>query len=208
MELDELKNIWKNRDTFQPKLESEILAMLKGKSSSIIDKLKRNLLFELIFTSAAFLVLLYYSFTLQTGALKWSFIAFLVLFSGYIIYYIKQLNVFRHFRTSDENLRTNLENLVHDMDKYLRFYKMSYSLLYPIFLMLILLFVIMDRGMDGFLDSIMELKMILYLLFLIGVFLASSLWFTNWYLNKLYGNHVEKLKELLNDINELRLNVP
>ena len=208
MELDELKNIWKNRDTFQPKPESEILVMLKGKSSSIIDKLKRNLLLELVFTSVAFLVLLYYSFTLQNGALKWSFIAFLILFSGYIIYYLKQLNVFRQFRTSDENLRTNLENLIHDLDKYLRFYKMSYSLLYPIFFMLILLFVIMDRGMDGFLASMMEIKMILYMLFLIGVFLASSLWFTNWYLNKLYGNHVEKLKELLNDINELRLDAP
>jgi glucan phosphoethanolaminetransferase (alkaline phosphatase superfamily) len=203
MELDDLKNIWNKRDTFQPKLEEEIASMLKGKSNSIIAKLKRNIWVELIFTSIASIILLYYSFTIPNGALKWSFVSFLLLYAGYILYYIKQLNVFRQFRTSDENLRTNLENLVHDLDKYLKFYRMSYSLLYPVFFILMLIFVIMDRGMHDFLEAIQETKMIICLILVIGIFLASSLWFTNWYLKKLYGNHVEKLKLLLKDISEL-----
>jgi hypothetical protein len=110
---------------------------------------------------------------------------------------------FRQFRTSDENLRTNLENLIHDLDKYLKFYRMSYSLLYPVFFILMLIFVIMDRGMHDFLEAIQETKMIICLILVIVIFLASSLWFTNWYLKKLYGNHVEKLKLLLKDISEL-----
>ncbi len=200
MELDELKNIWKNRDSFQPKLEGEIAAMLRGKSHSIIDKLKRSLWMELIFTSIGFFILLYYALKLPNGALKWSFISFVVLFSGYIFYYIKQLNLFRHFEGSDDSLRNNLATLVANLDHYLRLYKLSYSLLYPIFFILILSFVIMDRGMDDFLETLHDTTTLIYLVFLVAVLFASSLWLTNWYLKKLYGNHVEKLKALLGDI--------
>jgi hypothetical protein len=57
--------------------------------------------------------------------------------------------------------------------------------------------------MHDFLEAIQETKMIICLILVIGIFLASSLWFTNWYLKKLYGDHVEKLKLLLKDISEL-----
>lgn len=200
MELDDLRNIWKKNEGFKPKLEEEIAGMLKGKSQSIVAKIRRSVWFELIFTVIAGLVLLYYSFVIHAGALRWSFIAFLILFLGYIIYYVKKINLLNRFEGSHGNIKMHLENLVADLDAYLKFYKKSYSLLYPIYFILILSFVAVDRGMDGFIESFRDLKMILYLIFLLGVFLASSLWFTNWYLKKLYGDHLDKLKELLDDI--------
>ena len=203
MELNDLKSIWKQHDSFQPKLEGgEIGFMLRGRSNSTISKLKRSIWLELVFTMAALLVLLYYSLTIPNGALKWSFGSFLVLFLGYIIYYFMQLNVFRQFKSNPLDIRTNLENLVHEMERYLAFYRISYSLLYPVYLILILSFVIIDRGVDKFLETMSDIRMILYMGFLIVIFLLSSLWFTKWYLKKLYGNHIDKLKELLNDIQE------
>jgi len=202
MELDDLKQIWHQQGGFSPKQEQEIAEMLKGKSKSTITKLKRNLWFELVFTGGAWLVMLYFVLTLPNGALKWSFISFLILFIGYIIYYVLQLRLFRDLKTT-QDIRTNLENLVDDLDQYLRYYRLSYSLLYPIFLVLVLAFVILDRGMDNFLDHLKDMKTILYLVFLLGVFLASSLWFANWYLKKMYGNHVDKLRELLSDIDSV-----
>jgi hypothetical protein len=65
MELEELRNIWKSSESgFQPKDESEIASMLKGRSISIIDKLKRSVRFELVFTLFVSLCLLLYALTL------------------------------------------------------------------------------------------------------------------------------------------------
>ncbi len=51
MELDSLKEIWKDQDKGMdryPDNNSEILSMLGKKSKSPVDKIRRNLLWELI----------------------------------------------------------------------------------------------------------------------------------------------------------------
>lgn len=202
MELDDLKNIWQKSESFQPKREEEIFFMLKKRSKSIITKLKWSVWFELSFTILAGLLLLYYSFTIPSGALRWSVVAFLVMFLGYIIYYVKKLRMLRRFEESSENIKTNLENLISDLEAYLKFYEKSYTIMYPFYVVLVFLFVIIDQGVNQFIESMKDWKMILRLVILIGVFVVSSLWFTKWYLKKLYGNHLKKLRELLSDLLE------
>jgi len=83
MELDELKSIWKNNTPgFQSKDESEIALMLKKQSTSIIEKLKRSVWFELIFTILAGIAMLVYALTLPSGALKWTSVSALILFNS------------------------------------------------------------------------------------------------------------------------------
>ena len=53
--------------------------MLKRRSISIIDKLKRNVWVELIFTVVVSIGLLIYAITLETGALKWTSISLLLM---------------------------------------------------------------------------------------------------------------------------------
>jgi len=202
MELDDLKNIWQKSEPFKPKREEEISSMLKRRSKSIITKLKWSVWFELTFTIIAGLLLLYYSFTIEDGALRWSFMAFLAIFMGYIIYYVKKIRILHRFEESVENIKANLENLINDLEAYLKFYEKSYSIMYPIYMVMVFLFVIIDRGIDQFIEVVKDWKMIAYILFLIAVFLTSSLWFTKWYLNKLYGKHLRKLKDMLADLQE------
>lgn len=202
MELDDLKNIWQKSESFRPKREEEIFIMLKKRSKSIITKLKWSVWFELSFTILAGLLLLYYSLTIPSGALRWSAVAFLVMFLGYIIYYVKKLRMLRRFEESSENIKMNLENLISDLEAYLKFYEKSYSVMYPFYVVLVFLFVIIDQGIDQFIESMKNWKMILRVVVLIAVFLVTSLWFTKWYLKKLYGNHLKKLKELLFDLQE------
>jgi hypothetical protein len=57
-----------------------------------------------------------------------------------------------------------------------------------------------DRGRDEFFRTISQPRTILYLIGFSIVFLALSFGFTNWYLKKLYGNHLEKLKGLLHEL--------
>ena len=176
--------------------------MLKGNSQSIVDKLKRSVWFELIFTLVAGIALLVYALTLPSGALKWTSVSILILFVGYSFYYIKKLTLLVKYNPAAENIRASLERLTDNLSSYLRFYKRSYTLLYPIYFVLGLLFVAMERGMDKFLANLSQPRTIIYLLVIGLVFFFCSTWLTNWYLKKLYGNHLEKLKSLLHDIKQ------
>jgi glucan phosphoethanolaminetransferase (alkaline phosphatase superfamily) len=203
MELEELKSIWKNNDPgFRLKDESEIALMLKGKSQSIVDKLKRSVWFELVFTFVAGVALLIHALTLQSGALKWTAVSILLLFVGYSFYYIKKLTLLRNYNPGAENMRASLERLIENLSSYLRFYKRSYTILYPIYFLLGLLFAAIERGTDNFLNTMTNPRTIFYLCTIALIFFFCSTWLTNWYLRKLYGNHLDKLKNLLDDIHQ------
>lgn len=201
MELDDLKNIWKQNPPFPNKNAEEISAMLKSNSTSIIEKLKRNVWFELIFTDVVGVALLIYAFTIPHGRIKWTIISILVVFFLYTFYFIKKLLLLNRF-DQGKDIKSNLELLAAQLTSYLSFYKKSYAILYPVYFIIGLLFVAVEKGMDVFLDSITRPKSLVYLISMSLVFLFSSTWFVRWYLQKLYGNHVEKLKSLLKEINQ------
>jgi len=201
MELDDLKAIWKkNEPAYTPKPEAEIAHMLQGRSNSIISKLKRSVWFELIFTIVCGVALGIYALTIPQGALMWTIVSLLVLFISYLFYYVKKIILLNKFNPADDNIRENLEHLSVRLTTYLNFYKRSYAILYPVYFLLGILFGAMERGWDDFLQHIAQPKTILIILFLGGFFFLCTFWITNWYLKKLYGNHLEKLKELLREI--------
>jgi hypothetical protein len=200
MELDDLKAIWKTNEGFQPKNETEIASMLKGSSKTIIGKLKRNVWIEISFTLVAGMALLLYALTLENGSLKWTSISILVLFVGYSFYYVKKLLLLANFDPGGGNIRVNLENLIGNLTGYLKFYKRSYTVLYPVYFSLGLLFAALERGTDEFIRIISRPSNITYLIVSASLFFVFSRWLTNWYLKKLYGNHLDKLKALLIDI--------
>ncbi len=201
MELEELKYIWKNNGPeFQPKDEEEIALMLKGRSRSIIDKMKRNVWLELIFTVVLSIVLLIYATTLETGALKWTSISLLLLFILYAFYYVKKLTLLNRFSGANENIRDNIEMLVKSLTDYLKFYKRSYAFLYPVYFCLGILFGALERGTGKYIEYLSQPSNLLPLLAMALVFFFISSWFASWYLRKLYGTHLDKLKDLLNEL--------
>ena len=201
MELEELKSIWKNSEpSFQPKGEIEIASMLKGKSISIVDKLKRNVWFELIFTIVASIALLVYALLLPAGAAKWLSISFILMCLAYTIVYVKKIILLNRFNPANENIRANLVSLIQKVSSYLKFYKRSYAILYPVYFCLGLLFAVIERGADAFLENVTKPRTILILTAMATLFFFLSTKFANWYFKKLYGNHLEKLKSLLSDI--------
>jgi hypothetical protein len=203
MELEDLKSIWKSSEpAFQPKNETEIASMLTGRSRSIIEKLKRNVWFELVLTLAVSVALLVYALALTPGMLKWAFISILLICLAYTFYYIKKLMLLNRFNPANENIHANLVSLIDSLTGYLKFYRRSYSILYPLYFGLVLLLGAIERGTAQFLEHLSKPKTIAYLLTMAAVvfFLCTS--FTNWYLKKLYGNHLDKLKGLLKDLEQ------
>jgi hypothetical protein len=200
MELDDLKAIWKTSDGFQPKNETELATMLKGSSKTIIGKLKRNVMIEISFTIVAGVALLLYALTIENGSLKWTSISILVLFVAYSFYYAKKLRLLAKFDPAKGNIRANLEDLIKNLTGYLKFYKRSYTILYPVYFCLGLLFAAMERGADEFIRILTQSSNTIYLAISASLFFVFSRWLTNWYLKKLYGTHLDKLKTLLTDI--------
>lgn len=204
MELNELKDIWKKTGAdFQPKPEAELALMLRGKSKSVVTKLKRSVWFELIFTFVSGVVLLLYALTLPGGSLKWTSVSILLLLTAYCFYFIKKLIVLNRFNNADENLKASLTNLIETLISYLRFYKLSYTILYPVYFVLALVFVGLERGLDELLNIMSKAQTIINLIVVAAIFYISSAWFVKWYLKKLYGRHVDKLTDLLNDLNSI-----
>jgi hypothetical protein len=203
MELEDLKSIWKSSEpVFQPKNEQEIAMMLKGRSISIINKLKRNVWFELGFTIVVSVALLIYALSLQKGAMKWTSISLLLMCLASTIYYIKKLSVLNRVQGINENLHDTISFLVTNLTGYLKFYKNSYTVLYPVYFLLGLLFSVLERGPDNFVEFLSKPITIIYILFMAGIFFLISSWFARWFLKKLYGDHLEKLKSILKELNQ------
>ena len=197
MELEDLKNLWKqNEPAYQAKNEEEIAHMMRGKSKSIIDKLKQSVWFELLFTIVAGAALLIYALMMPSGAAKWTAIALLVMCIGYTFYYVKKLLLLQRYPLTNDNLHKTLSVLIENLSGYLKFYKRSYTILYPVYFFLGLLFGVLERGASEYLNFLSRWTTILSILALAGLFYFMTTWFANWYLKKLYGNHLERLKAL------------
>lgn len=200
-ELEDLKQIWKSHEQgYEPKKESEIAFMLQGKSHSIISKLKRNVWFELIFTIACSIALGVYTITLEAGAIRWTVISLLLLFAAYLFYYVKKLMLLGQFDPLDGDMKTSLESLYKKLSVYINFYRKSYALLYPVYFFLGIFFGALDTGLEGFMNRMRDPKAVVLLVVLAGTFFVFTFIATNFYLKKLYGNHLAKLKELLGEL--------
>jgi hypothetical protein len=203
MEIEDLKTIWKKQsEGFQHKEKAELATMLRGRSTSIISRLKRNVWLELIFTFTGAVALVAYASTLPAGALKWTSITIPVFFCIYSLYYVKKLRLLHRFDPGGENLRASLENLVRDLRGYLKFYRRSYAILYPVYLFLALLFSAIERGADGFARLLTKADVMIPLVLGVGLFFVGSTWLTSWYLQKLYGKHLQKLEAMLREIGD------
>lgn len=201
MELDELKNLWQKQGAaFRPRNEAEIAAMLKGTSKSIVTRLVRTVWFELILTIIAGTALLLYALTLESSPMKTISICVLVAFVLYSIYYVKKIILLNKFDSSGDNIRINLEKLITSLSSYLKYYRLSYTILYPVYFGLGVFIGGLKHGSDHFFEIIGETKTILVLLAFAVVFYFTSTWFIRWYLQKLYGNHLNKLRLLLHDL--------
>lgn len=199
-ELDDLKSIWKQQSGYEAKNEAEIIEMLSKRSNTLIHKLKRSVWFELIFTLACMLVLGTYSVTLKGGALMWTILSLLVLLLSFTLYYVKKIILLNQYDAGHENLKDNLNHLLLRLDAYMKFYKRSYSILYPLFFALGLLFGALESGFDRFIEKFEKPMYTLSFVILSVVFMAGVYKITDWYLKKLYGNHIEKLRSLQKEL--------
>lgn len=207
IELEDLKNIWSSKienDISQQTIEQEkIRALLKKKSTSIIDKLRKNLLGEIIMFCVCLVLVACVPVYLQTKEIAiicGLIIAFI--FIPYLIYYLKKYNELKKFFSYNQNIKSSLQLLISQLEKYLNIYFWGSLLLTPISGFLLGFAILYEMKALGFLiylDVFSTGNLSLILSFALLLTLLSYP-IMKWYIRKLYGQHLEKLKDCLKEL--------
>jgi hypothetical protein len=212
MELDSLKELWREQDdtVIHAGADDEILSMLRKKSQSPIAKIKRNLEKELV----AILVL--YTFTIGYYIVAWHgrYWEIAVLLSAiglsFLFYYYRKNKLLVEMQRVDHEVKYNLEQRLVTLEKYVRIYFVSGIVLTPATYFVAGMIVFFKTPARSSSEKMPPMFAHItgqdyFVLFtLSGVALAIGCYFLNiWYVNKLYGQHINKLKNLLHQTEEL-----
>jgi hypothetical protein len=221
MDLDNLKEIWKDLDEkdlhpvkgggMRPVVanhEEEIAAILRKRSQNPIAKIKRNLGWELALILVLYTLSMGYYFIAWHGQ-YWEISVLLgIIGASFVVYYFRKNKLLNEMQAVDSEVKLNLKKRLYTLEKYTRFYSVSGMVLTPSAYFvagLIVLFKTPPRPDDKMPPMFTHITGHDYfVLFTVsGVALAIGSYFLNiWYVNRLYGRHINKLKNLLNQIED------
>jgi hypothetical protein len=209
IELEDLKNIWKDNidsNIDRQRLEQDkIRELLSQQSASIIDKLRRNLQLEIVMFFICLVLIASVPFYFSNKEVTLLCAVVLVfIFIPYFIYYIKKYLEIKRFYSYHQDIKTSLKQVIAQMEKYLNIYFWGSLLLTPV------------SGFISGLAILYEMKALGFLVYFdafssgtLSVVLSFALLLTlisypvmKWYIRKLYGQHLEKLKSCLKELEE------
>lgn len=211
MELENLRTIWlvsMERVPAHMQHEEQIRALLGRRSQGLVAKMKRNLFGELILVLGIYIpAILFYFFGFggkgrEMGEVLLLLIAF---FTGY---YYRKNKLLNDMQCPGCAVRSNLKRQVTALEKYVRFYTIVGTILVPV--MAVGSFFVSSRNFSTAstglvpwsLTSFRDWKALwICAMGLISVTIVS--YYANvWHINRLYGRHIKKLRELLQEMNE------
>ncbi len=204
MELDQLKEMWSDLgESKHSTSKQELQGILQKKSKSPIAKMKRNLFIEMLF------VVVLYSWSIINYFLKFKgalvSIAWLMLLTAvlFMIYYFRKRKLLQQMDCVTSKVKSNLQHRVNTLEKYIRLYLIAGTLMFP--------FIMITAGVIIFLfDPKIQASSLhltfwpfFFLLLTVSVIGTIPMYFLNkWYVRKLYGQHTEKLKQIVNEMSE------
>lgn len=207
MELDQLKEMWGDVGAKQSNTsEEELQILLRKKSKSPIAKMKRNLLVELVAVLVLYIFTIAYYFTQYSGGMQWN--AWLLLFIGvlFLFYYQRKHKLLNSMECVSCEVKSNLKTQLIILEKYVRFYLLAGTALFPFAMIatgLIVFFYSPDIAKDITDPSGKFVWIFTAVLVLCSAVLTVPMYFLNkWYVRKLYGQHVERLKIIVEEMNE------
>ncbi|HEX4958955.1 MAG TPA: hypothetical protein VFV46_12305 [Lacibacter sp.] len=206
MELENLKTLWKDVDTTVATTSAEELEqLLSKKSKSPIAKLKRNLFWEMMVVVVLYGgSIIYYLLQNQTGMLYLA-LMMAVLGALYGWYYVTKRRLLLNMECVTCEVKSNLSTQLVTLEKLLKLYLWAGTLLVPVILVVSGMIVYFTTPLP---KDITLSKGTFFIYFFIALFLLSlvftiPLFFLNkWYINLLYGRHVKKLRQIVNEMNE------
>jgi hypothetical protein len=211
MELDELK-LFINEKMERVQLEKspdDIALMLSKSTSSVVGKIIRSLVLELIVSIIFSIACLAVAVFAPYSSLRIYFGIFTVVCSLFIpVLYIK-LKKTKRLTSSAMPVKKNLQTLIALIKAYIKRYFQLTMALIPISIIISFTLGYRDENLNNsnlvnpfFIDLINSPLKITFIIIYITGFAASMYYFTKWYLKKLYGNYIHQLEELLDELEE------
>ena len=207
MELDNLKDLWRDlgqKDTHQNS-DEEIVMMLQKRSQSPIAKMKRNLLLELVAVIILYSLSIWYFLATSMGR-YWEIALLLVLVGiAFIFYYYRKNRLLGKMQCVTCEVKSNLLQQLTTLEKYIQFYFVLGLVLTPVAYFASGLIVLYKSPVGNVTLAFTSSRW--YMLFIaLGLVTTIGSYFLNqWYIKKLYGQHIKKLKELLQQTEEKEL---
>ena len=200
MELDDLRRHWQQAPATAPPPTD--LTRLAGKASrGLIERMRRNAWAEVIATPFAALLPLLLPLDQRFRLL---YIGVMVVLVGIMaVYYGRQLRVLKQMSRADVSLRGHLQVLCAGLRQLLRFYYRLTIWTGPVTLALVTgYYVGHELGRAGgprwpVLGLVLGVVAVLGVLFQFGVIRG-----TRWYLQRLYGRHLDRLEGQLRELDE------
>lgn len=212
MELDSLKELWREQDELvvHKTTDEEIASILRKKSQNPIARIKRNLGWELAIILVLYTVTMGYYFVAWQGQ-YWEIAVLLGLVgASFVVYYFRKNRLLKEMQRVDCEVKSNLENRLFTLEKYIRYYFVSGTVLTPAMYFVTGLIVLFKNPSQQTTDDKLPPMFThitshdYFVVFTVsGVALAIGGYFLNvWFVNKLYGQHIKKLKNLLTQMEE------
>jgi len=193
MELDDLKHIWQNsREASQPAMNAEALLLItRQRSQNIIERLVRNIWYELLVS--IFVVIAWFYYTLFHAEEHWrigglTMGIFMIASLGFYLWGLFRL---KSISMANVSLKESLAQLIKQFKLYIKAYTWLNILLIP-FANFLGAYLIFSPLEDGLKTSA-----------IIAVGMAPLMWWLmRWYINRLYGQHLTRLEGVLQELNE------
>jgi hypothetical protein len=216
MDLDQFKNELKTKlaTDHANRSDVDIEQLLKKKTSSFIDKIKKSLWFEIIIGFLLNFGFVYAAFDASMRSMRIYFGVFSVLMYLFLFFLIYLLMRTNKIKTTDQTIKKNLASYILLIEEFIKRYLQFTMALIPI--------CIVFAGYLGYSDGQADVVSKAYnsgyhfgakmngtqfSVFIISFIAFLSLGaygmyhFTKWYLKKLYGNYLTDLKACIADLN-------
>ena len=198
MELDNLKDLWRDlkEDNHQDE-DEQILKILHKKSQSPIAKMKRNLFIELIAVIILYAFPIWYFFQTSEGRYIEISIGLSVVALLFTVYFYKKNKLLGEMQCVTCEVRSNLQRQLKTLEKYVWLYFVGGIVLTPIAYFVPGFLVIMKYpGRDVSAEFTSSVAYSIFIVIGLSI-TVGNYFFSRWYIRKLYGQHINRLKDLL-----------
>jgi len=204
MELELLKEIWveaDNKPANDPAWGDGILEMTKRVDLSIVSGMRRNLMIEVIVVLACVTAIAVFYFAAFNGQLQEVSWMYIMIAAGFLFYYYRKNALLKRMQCPVCDVRSNLEIQLNTLEKYVRLYLIGGTVLVPAVLAAFYILV-QHRHIMILPFSNISAGRGLALYAALSVILTVTLFFFHrWYIYKLYGRYIQRLKQMLEEMN-------
>lgn len=210
MELDELKYQLNQKlaTDHASRSNADISALLKKKTHSVISKIKRSLIIEMVLCILFFAAMLYVCFVTDYWSIRLYFGVFTVLIflMTFVLYYLYRRT--HELSNSAQPIKSNLQTLISLLEEFVKRYFQFTMALLPVCFMFSM---ILSYAEPVEIPEIEKFSVKVFtarwqVMVFLGVYMIvlaiSVYYFTKWYLKKLYGNYLNELKQYIAELDQ------